>query len=157
MGNATEATARGQNQVTEPIQLFSGASPAVAGYAAGEAVSGFAKCQWITILATLTGATGGTVDVIVEHSPDSGSNWYEMVHLTQVTAAAAEKTISWEPGAGGVCVVVGKNQTTDAVLASGASAGEMWFDTMRVRIIAGAGTSAGAVQSVKVIGLYRGK
>jgi len=157
MGAATEETARGANQVTEPIQLYSGTSPAEAGYAVGEAVSGFAKCQWIAVLATITGATGGTIDVIIDHSPDGGSNWYELVHLPQSAAAAAVKTVSWEPGSGGTCVVVGKNQTTAAVLASGASSGEMWFDTMRVRLIAGTSTSAGAVQSVKVVGLYRGK
>jgi hypothetical protein len=118
-------------------------------------VTGFAKCQWLTVIATLTGATGGTLDVILEHSPD-GVDWYELAHFPQVAAAAAAKTITWEPGVGGSFITIGKNQTTASVLAAGMSAGELWFDRLRVRQIAGTSTSAGAAQSVVVIGAYRG-
>lgn len=159
MSGATEETARGANQVTIPIALLSGTeatSPAAAGYVTSTPVAGFAKCQWITVLATIKGATGGTLDVILEHSPD-GNDWYEFVHFAQLAAAAAETTISWEPGDGGQFIAVGKNKTTTTVLAAGASAGRLWFDRFRIRFVAGASTSAGAVQSVTVIGAYRGR
>lgn len=159
MSGATEETLRGQNRVTDPNYLLGAtgtASPAAAGYSRSEAVTGFARYDAITVVASLQGATGGTIDVVVEHSPD-GTDWYELVHLTQLAAAATALTDVWSPGAGGTVTVVGRNLTTTTALASGASSGVRWFDQMRVRMVAGVSTSAGAVQIVNVYGQLNGK
>ena len=133
------------------ISLVAGTSPAGASTSATtSAIKGFGRYKAITILADLLGGTGGTLDVIVEHSPD-GTDWYEYVHFTQLADGATIKTYSYAPGLNDTIVAVGKNLTTTMILTSGNAAGGHWFDQMRIRYVTGSGNSAGAAQIVRVL------
>lgn len=129
-------------------------SPASATYQVGTGVAGFSQFKALSFLATITGGTGGVIDVIVEHSND-GVAWYEYVHFPQVAAVTA-KTYVFAPTPTGN-VQVGKNNadgstlTTSMTLTAGDNAPGPWFDQMRVRYVAGAGTSVGAAQAVAVL------
>jgi hypothetical protein len=152
---------RGRNRETVTTELVSGTeatSPATASSAVSTAVSGFMKYQTLTIIGALAGATGGTLDVIVETSTD-GTDWYEMVRFTQLASggAAAVSRFNLSPTGGAATVVVGKNLTTTTGMVSGTSINGQWFDQLRVRYIAGTSTSAGAVQKVTVVGTVLGK
>lgn len=152
---------RGRNRATITTELLSGTeatSPAAAGAATSTAATGFLKYQTLTIVGALAGATGGTLDVIVETSAD-GTDWYEMIRFTQLASggAAATSRFNISPTGGAATVVVGKNLTTTTGMVSGTSVNGQWFDRLRVRYIAGTSTSAGAVQKVTVFGTVLGK
>lgn len=160
MSNATEETLRGSNNTNVITNLLSvvadATSPAAAGYAVTTPVTGFDRCIALTINATLTGATGGTLNVIVETSPN-GTDWYELVSFAQLSAAAAAVQKSVAILVDGVIAARGKNQTTAVVLAAGTAFGGQWYDRLRVRYIAGTSTSAGAVQAIEAIARVVGK
>lgn len=130
-------------------------SPASATYKVTTGVDGFSSYTAISFIATITGGTGGTLDAIIEHSPDGGTTWYEYVHLPQVAAATAA-SYTYGPALNDSIVTVGKNNlagdtlTTTMVLGNGAVAGSHWFDMLRVKYVAGASTTVGATQVVRV-------
>lgn len=113
-------------------------------------VGGFRECTAITIVATIVGATGGPLDVIVDHSAD-GVDFYEYAHFAQAAAAAPAANYTYAPVLDGAIATVGKNLTATFVLPAGSVANGHWFDFLRVRFIAGASTSAGAAQLVSVM------
>lgn len=162
MSNATEETLRGSNRAIVVTDLLDTGtektSPAAAGYAVSTTKTGFAKYQGLVVVGSLLGATGGTLDVVVETSYD-GTDWFELVHFTQLSAggAAATSRFCLSPTGGAASAVVGKNLTTTTVVASGAAVNGIWGDSMRVRFVAGTSTSAGAIQAVSIIGLVNGK
>ena len=127
-------------------------SPATATYAVSTPVTGLGVFTAITIYADLLGATGGTLDIALETSPD-GVNWYEYVRFANTAAAAAAKSFTYDPVLDGAIVNVGKNLTTTFVLAASTARGGHWGDQMRVRMVANASTTAGAVQSIKIEGV----
>jgi hypothetical protein len=152
---------RGRNRATITTELLAGTeatSPAAAGAATSTAATGFLRYQTLTIIGSLLGATGDTLDVIVETSAD-GTDWYEMIRFTQLAAggAAATSRFNISPTGGAGTALTGKNLTTTTGLASGTAANGQWFDRLRVRYIAGTSTSAGAVQKVTVFGTVLGK
>lgn len=155
---ATEETLSGNRRTNDIKNLLAtgseATSPAAQGYAVSTPVTGFDPYEAITVNATLTGATGGALNVLVETSPD-GTNWYEMVHFPQIAAAAAAAQYSVSIQLDNTVVARGKNKTTTAALATGTAFGGQWYDRMRVRFIAGSGTSAGAAQAVEIIGRIR--
>lgn len=131
-------------------------SPASNTYQVGTSLPGFSVFKALTFVATITGGTGGALDVLVEHSPN-GTDWYEFVHFTQVAAATTKTYVFATALSGASNVNVGKNNasgstlTTTMTLTAGNGAGGPWFDKFRVRYVAGSGTSAGAAQSLGVI------
>jgi hypothetical protein len=152
---------RGRSRSTVTTELLAGTeatSPAAAGYAVSTAATGFMKYNTLTFIGALAGATGGTLDVIVETSAD-GTDWYEVIRFTQLASggAAAVSRFNLSPTGGAATVVVGKNLTTTTGMVSGTSVNGQWFDQLRVRYIAGTSTSAGAVQKVTVVGTVLGK
>ena len=105
----------------------------------------------LDILAELVGATGGTLDVYVQCSPDGGLNWTEIAHFAQLAnGAAAVKyqapislyTNLTQP------VVVGKNLVP--ALAVNTVVNGAFSDRVRLLFVAGAGTTAGAAVKVTV-------
>ncbi len=103
------------------------------------------------IESTLQGATGGALDVVIQVSYDKGVTWSEYVRYTQLAAAAASIVyVTTHSRAVGVAapVVIGKG-TTPTITVNTCRAGE-WGDRMRVLFVAGASTSAGAVQTIRV-------
>jgi hypothetical protein len=110
---------------------------------------GFSKWRQLAFVATVTGATGGALDVYVQHSPD-GVTWYDYIHFTQAAAAASAVTYFYSPTVDNDSIVaIGKNTTP--ALAANTAVGGPWFDQLRVLYVAGASTSAGAAQVVNVL------
>lgn len=154
MGLTSEETTWGLNRRNVVLELLNGSeatSPAAAGYARSTPVTGITKYSRdpIWVIATLQGATGGVLDVVVEISAD-GVDFFEWIHFTQLGAGAAQSVVSCMPDVPAALAAVGKNLTTTFVLAAGQVRGRPGFDYVRVRMVAGADTSAGAVQSVKL-------
>lgn len=97
----------------------------------------------VRLVARLTGATGGTLDVYVQFSPDAGSNWVDLVHFPQLAGAAPtvlySVTTAMRPS---TITTVGSGLSP--VLAASTVVGGPWGDRMRLVFVAGSGTSVGA-------------
>lgn len=129
-------------------------SPASASTAAGDTVNGMGAFDAITILATLTGATGGTLDVYLQSSWDGGTTWYDLVHFTQLAAAGAARTYKATLALSTTITTVGKGSvgTPGVALAANTVAAGHWGDQIRAVYVAGVGTSAGAAQLIEIFG-----
>lgn len=134
-------------------------SPASASTAVGDILGGLAKFDFITVDATLTGATGGTLDVYLQRElgqPESGvwADWYHFAQLADGAAATHVSFNSYMANAAVYPVTIGIGTTGTPAVAL--SAGTLVTPTpgMRIRyvFVAGAGTSAGAAQTVRVTG-----
>lgn len=126
-------------------------SPAAPGHFETTVQTGMFDFSGYTFLADLQGATGGTLDVVIEHSPD-GVNFYEFAHFAQLAAGAALSSLTVvKVPTTSVLFTVGKNLTTTTTLAASTVIAPPYFDTWRVRYVAGAGTSAGAPVSLSVL------
>lgn len=128
--------------------LFNSATPNAAGTNAEAAVTGFKAFSRLSIVATITGITGGTLDVYVQRSPD-GVTYYDLIHFPSAAAgdAAVTYVVDLEP-----CndfLIIGKD--TSPALEEGGVAG-LWSDRLRVLEVTGAGASAGAALNVRALG-----
>lgn len=122
------------------------------------------RCDIIVVDAILLGATGGTLDVYLQRrtGPDDWTDW---AHFAQVVAAGSSRQTFSIDGAPQQPVVVGGGTTAapGVALAAGVSVNIMpannkpapltadatpVLDEVRIVTVAGAGTSAGAVQSI---------
>lgn len=125
-------------------------SPAAASTAASaNALGGFDSFDAVEIVASLQGATGGTLNVYVQASWDGGTSWFDWIAFPQLAAAASTIHHRVSPGLPGVINTVGKDLTP--LLSAGSVAGT-WGPMLRVVYKAGASTSAGAAQTVKAYG-----
>lgn len=105
----------------------------------------------LSIVAKLVGATGGTLDVYLQSSPDQGTTWVDYAHFAQLAAGAAAVKYALVVGQGvqsAAPVVVGINATP--ALAVNTVVGGGWGDRLRLLMVAGASTSAGAAVNVTV-------
>jgi hypothetical protein len=103
------------------------------------------------IIADLLGATGGSLDVYVQLSPDEGTNWYDIIHYPTLAAGAA--AVSYHTPVSlstftSTCAVVGKNLSPK--LSAGTVINGAFTDRLRLVMVAGASTSAGAAVVVRV-------
>ena len=139
---------------------LSGTSPATPGAVAGPiasqaAANGFAADAHasITIEATLRGGTGGPLDVYIQSSPDQGVTWTDLIHFPQQAAGAGPTTYRAAPNRwAGATTTVGKDLTPSLAANTVAAGGPA--DRLRVLYVAGSGTTAGAVQTIRVFGAY---
>jgi len=130
---------------------LSWSSAAAAGNATVASAAGLQDYDWITLTATLQGATGGTLDVYVQRF--NGVGWEDWIHFAQQAAAAAANTVAVQPLVGSAITAVGTG-TTHALAASTCVGGHPG-NQIRVREVTGAGTSAGAAQTIIVTGWRR--
>lgn len=105
----------------------------------------------LDVFAELVGATGGTLDVYLQISPDGGLNWTETIHFAQLAAGAA--AVKYQAPVSlftniTVPVVVGKNLVP--ALATNVVVNGAYSDRCRLLFVAGAGTTAGAAIKVTV-------
>lgn len=103
------------------------------------------------IFAELVGATGGTLDVYVQISPDGGLNWSDMVHFPQLAAAAAAVKYSASISLFSnitTPVVTGKNLVP--AIAVNTVVNGAFSDRCRLVFVAGGGTSVGAAVRVTI-------
>lgn len=131
------------------LLTITGTSPASASTAAiGSPIGGLQIYDSLQIIAIIQGATGGTLDLYLQTSVD-GSTWYDYAHFAQLAGAAAQITRT-------ITVARYQQQLTATAIGSNLSpalaAGTFLGGTFgsRIRLIgtAGAGTSAGAVQTI---------
>lgn len=130
---------------------FSYTSANTAGTTAGTAQYGFGVYGSLWLYAELTGATGGTLDVYLQTSPDGGTTWVDYAHWPQVAGGASVILRSWAVSRGAeqkTLTTVGKS--TSPALAANTIVGGAWGDGLRIVSVAGAGTSAGAAQVIKL-------
>lgn len=130
------------------VTVWSGTTANAAGTDPKTAVTGFKAFSRLSIVATITGITGGTLDVYIQRSPD-GVKFYDLIHFP--TAAAGDAAVTYvvdlEP-----CndyIVIGTDSTP--ALEAGGVAG-LWSDQLRVLVVTGTGASAGAALSVHALG-----
>src|SRR5262249_18496195 len=127
-------------------------SPAAPGTVVQTPVLGLGPYHSLSIFSTLQGATGGTLDIYIQYSPDGGTTWVDYAHFPQLAAGAGATSRGWSAS---------KNaqQTTLTSVGTGASpalrantiVGGDWGGRLRVVAVAGASTSAGALQTLLVV------
>ena len=107
----------------------------------------------LDITAQLTGATGGTLDIYLQTSLDGGNTWTDSVHFAQLANGAAAVVyrtcithLSQPTSAAPVTVGQGLNP----ILAVSTAVQGGWGDRARLVMVAGSGTTAGAVVKVTI-------
>lgn len=131
---------------------LSATSPAAASTVAGTPVTGLQGFRSMAIYANLQGATGGTLDIYLQFTPDLGTTWVDYAHFTQKAAAGAATKQVWtvSRSAQQLTIATVGTGTSPALTANSIIGGE-WGDQMRVVFVAGTSTSAGALQTIKLV------
>lgn len=132
-------------------------SPASASTAVGGIFERLDEFDSLVILAVLTGATGGTLDVYLQVATkeDDGADteWVDYAHFAQISAAAAAITRLWSvTRLAQVTSIATVGKGTSPALAANTILGGEFGSRMRILFVAGASTSAGAVQTIDIIG-----
>jgi hypothetical protein len=139
------------------VTLVNGASPAGAGTVVGTAVLGLDPYTKALVYAVLQGATGGTLDVYIQSSLNGGAvgGWVDVAHFPQLAAAAGKigYFLSLTRGdasgnAAAVAPIVVNIVDGTPVLAANFFIPSGFGNALRVVFVAGAGTSAGATQTI---------
>lgn len=133
------------------LYTITGTSPSSATTAViGNFVGGLQIYDSLQIIAIIQGATGGTLDLYLQSSVD-GSTWYDYAHYAQLAAAAASTTRTITVSRAQqqlTATAIGSN--TSPALAANTFLGGDFGSRIRLLAVAGAGTSAGAVQTIKI-------
>jgi hypothetical protein len=143
------------NETSPPVAGTAASSQPVQNQALGYLPNGvagpMADYDAVDVVADLVGATGGTLDVYVQLSPDDGNNWYDVIHFPQVLAGAAAASYQAplsNATATTTPIKVGRNLAP--ALAAGTVVNGAFSDRLRLVMVAGTGTSAGASVTVRV-------
>jgi hypothetical protein len=152
--------AGGLTQGQTPVQVMNRTStfsltftsPAAPGPVAQAPVLGLGAYESLSIFSTMQGATGGTLDIYIQYSPDAGTTWVDYAHFPQIAAGAGTTSRVWNvakdaPQASLTNVGTG---TTPSLAANSILGGD-WGDRLRVLAVAGAGTSGGAAQTLLIV------
>jgi|SRR5580692_861260 hypothetical protein len=132
-------------------QAVSGTAGSPAGVASSQMMDDGAG---VDIVAELAGASGGTLDIFIQASPDGGTTWVDIVHFAQLASGAAavvyKTNISNLPQpASAAPVVVGTGLHSGSTgLAAGTTVQGYGFDRLRLMMASGSGTTAGAAVKV---------
>ena len=110
----------------------------------------------VDVIAELKGATGGTLDIYLQISPNDGIDWFDLIHFAQL-ANGASAVIYQAPISNATATttptVVGKN-LSPTLGSSAPTTGQVvngaFSDRMRLVMVAGSGTSVGAAVTVRV-------
>ena len=108
----------------------------------------------VRVVGILQGATGDTLDVYLQASWDNGTTWFDIGHFAQLAAAAAVTTKT-------VTYAREQQNTTAVAIGSGASPalaantflGGEFGGLIRAYFVPGASTSAGASQTIHILGV----
>lgn len=134
--------------VTKQVTLFSGTTPAAASTHAEAAVTGLGPFKTMSVSASLIGATGGTLDVYLQYSPDGGVTWVDFAHYAQLAAAAGALLKVFTISKGAITALtttgIGTLAAPGPALAAATIVSGDWGDRIRVVEVAGTSTSAGA-------------
>jgi len=143
--NETSPSAPGTIASSQPVSGSAGP--------AGNATQQLDDYQALSFEAVLTGATGGTLDVFIQNSPDMGSTWYDYIHFATLAAGAAtvRYVASVASGAQNLALqTIGTNLVP--ALAPATAIGGAWGDRFRIVMVSGAGTTAGAAVQLRIVG-----
>jgi hypothetical protein len=134
-------------------QTITATSPASASTVAATPIAyGLDELDSITIIGELVGATGGTLDVYLQTSYD-GTTYYDFAHFTQLADGGAAVKYAWHVSrVSERTTITTLGSGTTPVLTAGVIMAGGWGNQMRVLFVAGAGTSAGAAQTVRILG-----
>lgn len=137
---------------------ITGTSPAAAGRAViGKQVGNIESYDDVVVVASLVGATGGTLDIYLQRLVDTNL-WVDWIHFPQLAAGAAAVKYSAAsmPPAAATAVVVGTSAddvtsgAAPALAANTVVAGHPGSN-VRVVAVAGAGTTLGAAVDVRLM------
>lgn len=145
--------------MSSQVFLLEGTSPATASTVIAATVHGLDAFDEFMIDASLLGATGGTLDVYLQRKV-AEDVWVDWLHFTQLSAGGSAVSYSVSThGKGGnatgqiVAVGIGTNSSAGTpALAAGAFVGGHPGSSVRMVFVAGALTSAGAAQRVRITG-----
>lgn len=139
----------------EHTQLITATSPAAAStvvHAESFKGSWLTRAEGLVIDATLTGATGGTLDIYLQRKIDT-NEWVDLAHFPQVAAgAAAKRYTATIVGNGSSFVEVGggTDGAPGVALAANTIVDVTPGNEVRIIFVAGASTSAGASQKIRI-------
>lgn len=134
-------------------------SPSTAGTTISGTVAGnFQQCDVTTVTAILTGATGGTLDVLLQFRV-APNIWVDWAHFAQLTAAQAKTVYQFSCGGTGEWIMFGSSVSTDATVTGTPIAADVNTNMqpsgpIRVVFISGVGTTLGASQTI-IINSFR--
>ena len=133
-------------------QVFAETSPAAPGtFVAPTRFVNLLGFSGLKITGSLTGATGGTLDIFLQMW--DGERWFDIAHFPQLAAALALAhhvfTIR-RRGRNGI-VVIGRDGVP--ALAAGTAVDGDFGDVIRLVFVAGAGTTLGALQELRLLGV----
>jgi hypothetical protein len=133
--------------------VMTNTSPASASTAVGaQTITGLDDYDWFEVDGYLQGATGGTLDVYIQRKVATDT-WVDWIHFSQLAAAAAAIKQHVPPNGtlSGITTIGGGSDATPGVaLAAGSACGCHPGDALRMVFVAGAGTSVGASQTLRV-------
>ncbi len=112
---------------------------------------GLDRFESIAVIGILTQATGGVLDVYLQMF--DGVDWIDYIHFPQL-AAGSTTLIKWYTATrtlrNATAIATGRNTTP--ALAADINLGGDFGNRFRVVFVAGASTSAGASQIIRVVG-----
>jgi hypothetical protein len=138
--------------VTYKTFTVSATSPATASTVIAGVFRGLREYDWFTVDAHLIGATGGALDVYLQRKV-ADDVWVDWLHLPQKAAASAATRHTIDARSvedGPVVVGIGTDATATPSMAAGKLACAHPGDEVRVVLVAGASTSVGAAQVVRI-------
>ncbi len=140
------------------VFTVTGTSPAAAtagtAVVLGSPILGMDKFKDIKVAANLVGATGGTLDVYIQWSPDNGTTWFDYAHFAQLASGASALQACCSSSFGTTVPVVIGGGTAPA-LAAGACVGGPFGSALRVICAAGTSTTVGAALTLVFYGVRR--
>lgn len=101
---------------------------------------------WVTL--KTQGATGGTIDIYLQTW--DGVDWIDWAHLPTIAAGAAVSSTTFVPHIPAVPQFITTGRNLTPAMTAGNATGGPSSDRMRVLFVAGAGTTAGAMQTIRV-------
>lgn len=132
-------------------QTITETSPATPSTVVGvQVLTGLDDALSLKILATLTGATGGVLDVFLQGF--DGVNWFDVCHFAQLGAGAAAAIFAvslHRDQPSGVPAVIGFDGTPLLAVNTVSQGG--FSDRLRMVFIAGASTTVGASQVITAL------
>jgi hypothetical protein len=140
---------------SKTFTLLSATSPSGPAITPGTPVTGLGGFRSMTIYANIQGATGGTLDIYLQFSPDGGTTWVDWGHFPQLTAGASGiqrvGTFSRVSPQNTLTPLVTVGSATSPALAANNFVGGDWGDRLRTLLIAGTGTTAGTTQTILAV------
>ena len=144
-------------------QIIAETSPAAASTVASTARAyKLEVCDSLTIIGQLVGATGGTLDVYLQTAHDAAdvadtdATWFDYAHFAQLASGGPAVKVLWHVNRDtAVSTITTIGSASTPALAASTILGGSWGNRMRLVYVAGALTTAGAAQSVTIIGHRR--